>query len=60
MSEFQKIGITCLHMSAKIEEIYPPHIKFFAESTNDSVSIEEMNGAEFDICEVLNWNFDDM
>ena len=43
MSDFQKIGITCLHMAAKIEEIYPPHIKFFSESTNDSVCIDEMN-----------------
>ena len=24
--EFQLVGITCLHMAAKIEEIYPPHI----------------------------------
>ena len=46
MSDFQKIGITSLHMAAKIEEIYPPHIKFFSESTNDSVNIPEMNQAE--------------
>ena len=47
-------------MAAKIEEIYPPHIKFFSESTNDSVSIPEMNEAEFKICDVLGWNFDNM
>jgi len=27
-------------MAAKFEEIYPPHIKSFAESTNDSVSVD--------------------
>ena len=48
--EFQKVGITCLHIAAKIEEIYPPHIKSFAESTNDSVSTEEMINQEFEIC----------
>lgn len=37
--DFQLIGVTCLHMAAKCEEIYPPHIKSFAESTNDSVTI---------------------
>jgi hypothetical protein len=25
-------------MAAKIEEIYPPHIKAFSDSTNDSVT----------------------
>ena len=56
--EFQKVGITCLHMAAKIEEIYPPHIKSFAESTNDSVSAEDMIQEEFEISAVLDWNFE--
>ena len=38
--EFQLIGVTCLHIAGKIEEIYPPHIKAFAESTNDSVTAQ--------------------
>ena len=58
VSEFQMIGVTCLHMAAKLEEIYPPHIKSFAESTNDSVTIEQMNKCEIEICLTLNWNFD--
>lgn len=36
--EFQLIGVTCLHIAAKIEEIYPPHINAFIESTNNSVT----------------------
>lgn len=60
VSEFQLIGITCLHIASKIEEIYPPHIKSFSESTDNSVTIKEMNQIEFKICNVLNWNFDNM
>jgi hypothetical protein len=45
-------------MAAKIEEIYPPHIKSFAESTNDSVSTEDIIQSEFEICSVLDWHFD--
>lgn len=45
-------------MAAKIEEIYPPYVKFFSEATNDTVSIEEINLFETKIGECLNWNFD--
>jgi|DEB0MinimDraft_12_1074336.scaffolds.fasta_scaffold10417_2 hypothetical protein len=58
VSDIQLIGITCLHIAAKMEEIYPPHIKSFAESTNDSVTIDQMNHMEIKICETLGWNFD--
>ena len=56
--EFQLVGITCLHMAAKIEEIYPPGIQSFVESTNDSVKIEQIISKELEICAVLDWNFD--
>jgi hypothetical protein len=29
-------------MAAKFEEIYPPHIRSFAETTNDSVTVEQI------------------
>lgn len=39
---FQLLGVTCLHISSKIEEIYPPHIMAFVESTSDLVSIDDI------------------
>ena len=45
-------------MAAKLEEIYPPHIKSFAESTNDSVTDEDIVKQELEICQVLGWNFE--
>lgn len=45
-------------MAAKIEEIYPPHIKSFSDSTNDSVTTDQIIAQEYKVCEVLGWNFD--
>lgn len=45
-------------MAAKIEEIYPQHINAFVESTNDSVTADEMRAKEVEICNALGWNFD--
>lgn len=58
VSEFQMVGITCLHMAAKVEEIYPPHITCFSTSTNDSVSTDQMNRMEIRILQTLNWNLE--
>ena len=56
--DFQLIGITCLHIAAKLEEIYPPYIKSFAESTDNSVTVDDINATELKICTALKWNFD--
>ena len=56
--QFQLLGITCLHTAAKIEEIYPPHIRAFVESTNDSVTIDQMRAMEQELAVCLNWRFD--
>ena len=56
--KFQLVGITCLHVAAKIEEIYPPHIKAFIESTNDSVTIDQMRAMEQSIATGLQWKLD--
>ena len=45
-------------MAAKIEEIYPPHIRSFAESTNDSVITDQIVAQEYKICALMNWNFE--
>lgn len=42
VEDFQLIGCTCLHIAAKVEEIYPPHIRAFAESTNDSIAQQQI------------------
>ena len=47
-----------MHMAAKIEEIYPPHINAFIESTNNSVSQAQMAEQEIKLCWSLGWNFD--
>lgn len=52
---FQLLGVTCLHMASKIEEIYPPHIAAFVESTNNSVDQQQMIDLEFKICNTFNW-----
>ena len=44
--EYQLVGITALHLATKIEEIYPPHIRAFIDSTNDSVTIDQMRATE--------------
>jgi len=53
--QFQLIGITCLHIASKIEEIYPPHIAAFVESTNNSVNETQMIDLEFKICNIFDW-----
>ena len=44
-------------MASKIEEIYPPHINLFSESTSDSVTSEEIIEQELKVCDILGWNF---
>ena len=48
--DFQLLGVTCLHIAAKVEEIYPPHIAHFVESTQDSVTIEQILATETRVC----------
>ena len=45
-------------MAAKIEEYQPQHIKSYAESTNDTVTTEQIIEMEIKVCETLGWNFD--
>jgi cyclin E len=34
-NEFQLVGLTCLYLASKIEEIYPPKIADFAKSADN-------------------------
>lgn len=51
-SQLQLIGITCLFIAAKIEEIYPPKISEFAYVTDTACTDEEILGQEIIILKV--------
>ncbi|XP_026473081.1 G1/S-specific cyclin-E [Ctenocephalides felis] len=55
-SQLQLIGITCLFIAAKIEEIYPPKISEFAYVTDTACTDEEILGQEIIILKALKWN----
>lgn len=52
----QLIGITCLFIAAKVEEIYPPKIGEFAFVTDSACSENEILDMELIILKTLNWN----
>ncbi|XP_069682131.1 G1/S-specific cyclin-E isoform X2 [Periplaneta americana] len=54
--QLQLIGITCLFIAAKVEEIYPPKIAEFAFVTDGACSEAEILDMELVILKALNWN----
>ena len=54
-NEFKLIGITCISISAKIEEVQIPKLVEYAESINDSYKIEDIINTEKKICGALGW-----
>ncbi|KRX01875.1 Cyclin-like protein [Pseudocohnilembus persalinus] len=54
--KFQLLGITCLFISSKVEEIYPPHIKDFASVTNGACTKYDIIRMEGQLCKVLEFN----
>ncbi|XP_043500130.1 G1/S-specific cyclin-E-like [Polistes fuscatus] len=55
-NQLQLIGITCLFIAAKVEEIYPPKIAEFAYVTDGACTEEEILGKELIILKGLGWN----
>lgn len=53
--KLQLVGVTALHMAAKLEEIYPPSLVMFSDVTNGACSKEEMWQMELDMMKVLDW-----
>lgn len=51
-NQLQLIGITCLFIAAKIEEIYPPKIHEFAYVTDTACTDDEILGQELIILKV--------
>jgi len=54
-NRLQLVGITCLFVAAKIEEIYPPKLKEFAFVTDGACSGEEITNMELVVLKGLNW-----
>ncbi|XP_050455926.1 G1/S-specific cyclin-E1 [Cataglyphis hispanica] len=55
-NQLQLIGITCLFIASKVEEIYPPKIAEFAYVTDGACTEEEILGKELVILKGLGWN----
>jgi len=53
--KLQLVGVTCLFIGSKIEEIYPPPVKEFAYVTDGACTIEDIKLMELDIVKKLNW-----
>lgn len=52
----QLIGVTCLFIAAKVEEIYPPKISEFAYITDGACSENDILRQELVILSTLQWN----
>jgi len=55
-TKLQLIGVTCLFISAKIEEIYPPKLQEFAYVTDGACSEEDILAMELVVLKILNWS----
>ncbi|XP_069565971.1 G1/S-specific cyclin-E1 [Brachyistius frenatus] len=55
-STLQLIGITCLFISAKVEEMYPPKVHQFAYVTDEACSEDEILSMEIIIMKELKWS----
>lgn len=55
-NQLQLIGITCLFIASKVEEIYPPKIAEFAYVTDGACTEDEILGKELLILKGLGWN----
>lgn len=55
-AELQLVGITCLWIASKYEEIYPPKLKVFVEVTANTYTAEQMLDMETKIMRVLGFN----
>ena len=54
-TRLQLIGITCLFMAAKVEEIYPPKIAEFAYVTDGACTEEDILNQELILLNALDW-----
>lgn len=50
------LGITCLFIASKVEEIYPPKLSEFAYVTDGACQTDQILDKELVILKSLNWN----
>ena len=58
--QLQLVGITCLFIASKIEEIYPPKVSDFAYVTDGACTEKEILAKELIILKCLKWNLNSM
>lgn len=59
-NRLQLIGVTCLFIGAKLEEIYPPKLQEFAYVTDGACTEAEILAMELEILKTLNWSLSPM
>ena len=55
-NQLQLIGITCLFIASKVEEIYPPKLHEFAYVTDSACTEDDILQQEVLILQALNWS----
>lgn len=55
-SNLQLLGVTCLSVAAKFEEIYPPSNNDFATTTDGAYTTQQIDLMERSILKTLQWN----
>ena len=53
--EFQLVGLTCMYIAAKVEEIYPPKTSDWARSADNGYSVLQIKQMEKLVLNKLNW-----
>lgn len=59
-NQLQLLGITCLFIAAKVEEIYPPKLQELAYVTDGACTDQEMILKEMAVLKVLDWDVSPM
>jgi hypothetical protein len=54
--EYQLVGITCLWIASKYEEIYPPKMNNYVDVTDNSYTLRELKEMEGKIIQALGFN----
>ncbi|CAG9767254.1 unnamed protein product [Ceutorhynchus assimilis] len=59
-SQLQLVGITCLFIASKLEEIFPPHLNEFSYVCDGACSTEDILNCELLILNSLGWDLNVM